>query len=164
MTSLRSCKRVCKLWYAMINDLSFAHKQLRFHVDNTKYSVPVSLLLNWIPDVDDEFNDINHSEDLDRSTNVLALVTFTTKKDSEGDEVKCRVKKINLPPVAKAEEADYPEILQSAHCDSIICLFDPHYLSGHTIVFCNPSLGEVKILCTRSLCPEFVVSGSGFVL
>ncbi|EXB44839.1 hypothetical protein L484_026419 [Morus notabilis] len=70
---IRSCKHVCKLWYNLINDSSFAHKQLRFCSNNKEYSSHPSILLNWTP--------YQRRVDVNRITNELTLFSLYTNSE-----------------------------------------------------------------------------------
>ncbi|EXC20033.1 F-box/kelch-repeat protein [Morus notabilis] len=154
--SLMRFKCVCKSWYALITDPSFANKHLRFGIDNSKKSSSVSLFLSWTRQelsLDHIFNHRFYG-DLDK---VFSLVSVCDEDDSNNSHLPCVVQEINLPPTLKHDTDSFI----NSHCNGIICWFNRSGFCGE-IFLCNPSLNEFKLLHTPSLLPEFWPSGFGF--
>ena len=160
--SLIRFKCVCKSWYALINDPSFVNKHLHISINNSNISSSITLFLRWtrqeLP-LDDIFSSLSHRND--PSKQVLSLVNLKEHGDSNTDHL-CAIQEFELPPVPKIEQADFPAFLVSSHCNGIICLYDSYAFLKETIVLCNPTLKEFKLLRTPCLLPEFVFSACGF--
>lgn len=147
--SLKCCKRVCKLWYAMISDQSFINKQL--HVGNSnKHSLSITMCLNW-----------TRQEASLEKRRVFSVVTIHDKDEGGDDQLPCVVEEISLPPVPEMEKEYFPVNLVGSHCNGITCFFDRTSVK-ETFVLCNPELGEFKLLHTPVLDHGLTFAGAGF--
>ncbi|GMN38697.1 hypothetical protein TIFTF001_007925 [Ficus carica] len=91
--SLKSFKRVCKSWYAIINDQSFIDKQLHNSIDN-KYSPYVTFCLNWTR------QDVSSLEKI----RVLSVITIHDNDRGDGEHLPCVIEEMSLPPTPEIEK------------------------------------------------------------
>ena len=157
--SLVSCKRVCKLWYAVINDQSFINRQLQISI-NDKRSSSITLALNWT----------RHGRPLNGKRvsrvdgkRILSVVTVHDKDEGDSDQLPCAIEEINLPVVPETEEKYFPMTFVGCHCNGIMC-FHSHYYGSvdcESFLLCNPVLGEFKLIRTPFI-PSFMFAGAGF--
>ena len=148
--SLKCCKRVCKLWHAMISDQSFINKQL--HVGNSnKHSLSITMCLNW-----------TRQEASLEKRRVFSVVTIHDKDEGGDDQLPCVVEEISLPPVPEIEKEYFPVNLVGSHCNGITCFFEHRTSTKETFVLCNPELGEFKLLHTPVLDLGLMFAGAGF--
>ncbi|PON50601.1 F-box domain containing protein [Trema orientale] len=106
-----ACKRVCRLWYNLINRPSFVDKYLRFNIQKTttlRYNSnsSVSLFLKWtLQELSlheifvSHLRVCNHHQN-HLSKQVLSLTTISTSTDDNagGDLLPCVIQPVSLSP------------------------------------------------------------------
>lgn len=95
----------------------------------------------------------------------MSLVTFSTANDlddNSNDQLPCVLEEISFPPLPKEDEKNFLQRMVTTNCNGIICLSEGGLIRKHTIVLCNPSVVEFKIIHTPCLQPDSRPSGCGF--
>ncbi|PON44105.1 F-box domain containing protein [Trema orientale] len=138
--SLIRFKCVCKSWYTLISDPSFAHKHLHFN-ENNGVSSSTSLFLRWLHDDDDEDGT---QSDPGETHVVRSLITIFDDNDNKdnNDHIPCAIEDLNLSIIAGMPKGVFSS---SSHCNGIISLVADSD-SLEQIVLYNPTIREFKVL------------------
>ncbi|PON44108.1 F-box domain containing protein [Trema orientale] len=146
--SLLRFKCVCKSWYALLTDPSFANKHL--HFSKSRVSASTSLFLTWCR---------QRLGDPDR-VHFRSLVTISDSDDPEGirDHITTVIEDLDLSTIPHQGNLQFSSASQ---CNGIICLAPDSLLHGETVLY-NPATREFKFLPKTCLGPRASQVG-GFI-